>query len=63
MDSWTITASIKSPSDESAVVFVFTVQAATKNDAFIIGCSKLYAMFAGTTTNINQIFSITKVTP
>ena len=60
MDTWTITASIHR-TGEQAESFVFTVKANDKNTAFIIGCSKLYAMFEGTDTVINQIFSITKV--
>lgn len=51
MDLWTVTLTIKDEG-QSTRTLVITVSAVNTNDAFIIGASKAFAMFAGTQTGI-----------
>lgn len=43
------------PTGEQSTTLVIKIEANSFNDAFIIGASKAYAMFAGTNNSINGI--------
>lgn len=56
----TYTVTISYYEDGNSETLAVDVQANSKNDAFIIGASKAYAMFAGTEC---EIFAVSVTTP
>ena len=61
METYTITASVSTNAVSSTVVI--SIQANSFNDAFIIGASKFYAMYAGTNTHVVALGVTQPVTP
>lgn len=50
MNTYTVTATYYEENVSTTISIL--IKANSRNDAFIIGASKIYAMFAGTTTEI-----------
>lgn len=61
MEAYNITASVSTNGVSTTIVI--TVKANSYNDAFIIGASKFYAMYAGTDTHVVALGVTQPVTP